>query len=351
MLIFYLAVFLIPMLVIRKRKKEDKNILDPYSTTCLKGLICLYVMLHNIGLDYEGNSEIMELVCEHTGGIGVGIFFFLSAFGIFRSYQAKGNKYLGRLILVHSLKLFLIATFINILTYLVYFKGQFEPLDLFLRIFNLDVFNDFNRMNRHGLYIPTIIGLYLIFALVFFICSKFKTSKKFLIAGFIVAFLSIAFRIGANIADKGGMYTREMPCFAIGCLYAMFYDKINAFFNKFFWPSFAILFIAFQLGFFLYEPIGAYASCLFIILVSQRITYNNKILHFLGKICIYLYLFVHFSQITMQPFINNQYWWTLTNVGLILLLSLLLYLVEHLITKGIKLIKERKNKKTKSSLV
>lgn len=77
---------------------------------------------------------------------------------------------------------------------------------------------------------------------------------------YIITFLSIAFRVGANIADKGGMYTREMPCFAIGCLYAMFYDNINAFFNKFFWPSFIVLFITFQLGFFLYEPIGAYAS-------------------------------------------------------------------------------------------
>ena len=111
--------------------------------------------------------------------------------------------------------------------YFVYHQGQFETTDLFLRLFNLDLFNDFNRMNRHGWYIPTIIGMYLIFALVFFWCSKLKTDKKFLIAGFIMAFLAIAFRIGALIADKGGMYTREMPCFAIGCIYAMYYDKIN----------------------------------------------------------------------------------------------------------------------------
>ena len=55
-------------------------------------------MLHNIGLDYEGNTPIMELICEHTGGIGVGIFFFLSAYGITRSYQKNGNKYLLKLI-------------------------------------------------------------------------------------------------------------------------------------------------------------------------------------------------------------------------------------------------------------
>ena len=105
--------------------------------------------------------------------------------------------------------------------YFVYHQGQFETTDLLFRLFNLDVFNNFNRMNRHGWYISTIIGMYLIFALVYYLCSKLKTDKKFYIAGFIMVFLSVGFRIGAIIADNGGMYTREMPCFAIGCIYAM----------------------------------------------------------------------------------------------------------------------------------
>ena len=77
MIYFYLVLLLVPMCIIRKRKVEDGLIMDAYSTTCLKGLICIYVMLHNIGLDYEANHPIVELICEHTGGIGVGIFFFL----------------------------------------------------------------------------------------------------------------------------------------------------------------------------------------------------------------------------------------------------------------------------------
>ena len=339
MLIFYLSVFLIPMITIKKRTKEDSPIMNSYATTCLKGLMCLYVMLHNIGLDYDGNSKIIKIVCEHTGGIGVGIFFFLSAFGIIRSYQVKGNNYLAKLLFVHCVKLFLISVCINTLIYLVYYKGQFETTDLILRIFNLDVFNDFNRMNRHGWYIPTILGLYLIFVIVYFVCSKLKTNKRFYIAGFLLAFISIAFRLGAIIADKGGMYTREIPCFAIGCIYAMYYEKINYLLNKYFWQGFIILFISFQLGFFLYEPIGAYSSCFLIILLSQRITYENSVMYFLGKICIYIYLFVHFTQLGLQMFRYNQYWWTFTNAGLILLLSLLMYLAEYLITICIKKIR------------
>ena len=316
--------------------------MDSYSTTCLKGLICIYVLLHNIGLDYEGNTPIVEAICEHTGGIGVGIFFFLSAFGIIRSYKSKGNKFLLKLIFVNCIKLFLISFVINLLIYLVYHQGQFETTDLLLRLFNLDVFNDFNRMNRHGWYIPTIIGMYLIFALVFYLCSKLKSEKKFYIAGFILAFISIAFRLGAIIADKGGMYTREMPCFAIGCIYAMYYDKINKLFNKYFLQGLILLVIAVIIGLLFSEPVGAYGACLLIILLSQRITYKNQVTHFLGKICIYLYLFVHFTQMGLQQFRENQYWWTLTNLGSVLILSLLLYFIFYLISKAFNKIKNHR---------
>lgn len=334
------------MLAIKKRG-EGEEILNSKSTTCLKGVLCLYVLLHNLGLDYEGNSAAMELICEHTGGVGVGVFFFLSAFGIIRSYQSKGNKYLGKLLLQNVLKLYLVSVLINVVTYFVFFEGAFETGDLLCRIFNLDVFNDFNRMNRHGWYISTIIGMYIIFAVVYFICSKLKTEKKFIIACFVLAFIAIAFRLGAQIADKGGMYTRELPCFAIGVVYATFYSKINEFFNKNFILSLVALIVAFVLGFIFFEPIASYAACLIIVCLSQRITYHSSVTYFLGKICLGVYLTLHFSSLVMQPFITNQYWWVITNSGLILLLSLAVHALTYSVDFIVKKIKECKNKKVK----
>lgn len=324
MLIFYLIVLILPFLVVRKRNSESE-IMDSKSTTCLKGVLCLYVLLHNLGLDYSGNSQAMELICEHTGGVGVGVFFFLSAFGIIRSYQKKGNKYIGKLLLQNVLKLYLVSVLINVVTYFVFFQGGFETKDLLLRIFNLDVFNNFARMNRHGWYISTIIAMYIIFALVYFICSKLKTEKRFIIACFILAFIAIGFRVGARIADNGGMYTRELPCFAIGVIYATYYDKINLLFNKHFVLSLIALIVSFVLGFIFFEPIAAYAACLITICVSQKISYYSNVTFFLGKICLGVYLTLHFSSLVMQPFIENQYWWVITNAGLILLLSLLIH--------------------------
>ena len=107
-------------------------------------------------------------------------------------------------------------------------------------------------MNRHGWYIASIITMYLVFALVYFVCSKLKTEKRFMIAGIVLAFLAIAFRLTAIIADEGRMYTRELPTFAIGCIYATFYQKINEWAKKFFWAGLFICIPLFILGFIIF---------------------------------------------------------------------------------------------------
>ena len=336
MIIFFILLLTLPLFAIKKRTENSGEILNSYSTTCIKGVLCLFVAFHNLGLDYKGNSQIMELICEHAGGVGVGLFFFLSAFGIIRSYQKKGNNYLLRLIFIHVLKIYLISVAINLLIYLVYFKGGLTKTDLLLKLFNLDLFNDFNRMNRHGWYIPTIIAMYLIFALVYFVCSKLKTPNKFIIAGIIVSVIAVGLRITAQIADKGGMYTREITAFATGAIYATFYDKFNEFFKKYFTPAFIICFIAFWVGFFLFEPVATHAAALLIIILSQKITYESKVTFFLGKICLGVYLFLYFSTLTLQTFVNNPYLWMLLNTAFILELSVILYGITYFIESIIK---------------
>jgi len=350
MLLFFILLLAVPCLAIRKREVLDGEILNSKSTTCIKGVLCLFVMFHNLGLDYKGNSSTMELICEHAGGVGVGLFFFLSAFGIVRSYQKNGNRYLLKLLLVNVVKLYVVSVFINLLTYFIFFEGAFENRDLLLRIFNLDVFNDFNRMNRHGWYISTIIGMYIIFAAVYYLCSKLKTQNRFIIAGIILSLIAVGFRVGAQIADKGGMYTRELPTFAIGVLYATYYEKINAIFKKYFWQIFVVSMLGFWVGFFTLEFISTYSAALLIIVLSQRITYYSRVTHFLGKICLGVYLFLHFSSLALQPYLSNPYWWMLLNAGFILELSVILYGIEIIIRKAISFIasavKERAVKKS-----
>ena len=338
MYIFFALILFLPMLALKPRQDENERILDSKSTTCIKGILCIYVMLHNLGLDLE-NDVLKELVCEHAGGVGVGLFFFLSAFGIIRSYQARGNRYLLKLLLVHIPKMWAVAVFINAITYLSFQQGAYEPLDMWLRILNFDIFNNFNRINRHGWYIASIIALYIIFAIVYFISSKLTTEKRFVIAGITMALISIGFRVAAIIADNGGMYTREMPAFAIGCIYATFYEKINAIATKYFKLGMLISIVAFVGGFLFFEPIATYAAALIIILVSQKFTYYSGVTFFLGKICLGVYLFLHYSSIVLNGFLNNEYLWVLTNAGFIIEAAVMIYAVQYAIEFALSRIK------------
>ena len=303
-------------------------------------------MFHNLGLDYFKEGP-MRLIAERAGGIGVGIFFFLSAFGIVRAYQAKGNKFLLKLIFINSLKLWLIAVCINSLTYLVYFQGAFETKDAVLRILNLDLFNHFNRMNRHGWFIATIIALYLIFSLIYFICSKLKTNKKLVIAGIIMALVPVGCFVATSITNEGGMYTREILAFSVGILYATFYDKANYILKKGFWIALPISFVAMVVGFIVFEPVSTIAACIFLMTVAQKFTWKNKVTYFLGKICIGVYLFLHFSTLTLQYYVNNEALWLLVNAWFILSLAMFLYIIVTIIEKGVGIIRNEITKTNK----
>ena len=338
MYIFFALILFLPMLALRRRTDSDTHVLDSKSTTCIKGILCIYVMLHNLGLDLP-NDRLKETICEHAGGVGVGLFFFLSAYGIIRAYQARGNRYLGHLLLVHIPKMWVVAVFINTITYFKFMRGEFEPLDMWLRILNLDLFNGMRGINRHGWYIASIIALYVIFAAVYFICSKLKTEKKFIIAACIMVFVVIGFRAAAVLTNYGRLYTRELPTFAIGCLYATFYDKINAFARKHFKLGMILSVPAFVIGFLLSEPVASYAAAIIIILVSQKYTYYSKVTHFLGKICLGVYLFLHYSSFTLIYFIYQEYLWVLLNAGFILEVAVAIYAAQYAIDYAVRRVK------------
>ena len=335
-LIFFLLAFILPFLFIKKRSEESENVLDKSVSSYIKGILCIFVMLHNLGLDYlhenfprpySGGLWIADSITESTGGIAVGVFFFLSAYGLLVSYQKYGNDFLKKLLFKNAVKLYLVAVFINFLEWIFFFRNSFETKDAVLRILNLDLFNDFNRMNRHGWFIASLLALYLIFAVVFFICSKLKTEKKLYIAGFIVIGITLSLKILSMVFSKGGMYTRELPCFAIGIFYGLFYKQLNNYAKKLFIPLIILGVIVYWVGMFFYEPVGAWALCVLIVTVLQKYTFQNKIIEKTGRICLGIYLFLHLSTlIYWNVFLDNVWLWVIVNACTILAFTLALEL-------------------------
>lgn len=93
--------------------------------------------------------------------------------------------------------------------------------------------------------------------------------------------------------------------------------------------------IAFTVGFLTVEPMATYSAVLIIILMSQKFTYYSGVTFFLGKICIGVYLFLHYSSIVLEDFLSHEYLWVLLNAGYILLVAVMIYAVQYAIDKVI----------------
>ena len=332
---FFLITIMFTFFSLRKRK-ENETILDKASTTALKGILCIFIMLHNLRLDYQGNNELSRIIADHSGTVAVSMFFFLSGYGLLTAYKAKGPKFLLKLIFHNCLKLYLVAVFINLIEYLFFFRGAFKTKDLLLRIFNLDLFNNFQRMNRHGWFIAVILGLYVLFALAFFIMSRFKFKQNILVATLIVVTVVVGLKIWSKIADEGGMYTKGLPCFALGLLYAYFYTFVNKICTKGRVPISLTCLVFSGLSFFLlWGTLAGYLMNLFIICLSTKYRYDNKITSFLGHISLGVYLWLHFSTLSLQPLVTNAIYWVVGNALLILLLATSMHGIIRVTEKGI----------------
>ena len=357
LLIFVLLAYLLFSITFKRKDNDnDIEVLDHKSTTCIKGMLSIFVLIHNLGLDYlqtlspdgdfTGKLWIVKRVVEYIGGIAVGVFFFLSAYGILTSYKKNGNKFLIKLFFKNTIKLWLIAVSINLLEYLAFFKNAFERKDAILRILNLDLFNHYNRMNRHGWFIATLLALYIVFIIIYFLSSLLKTEKKLKIASYIMASVPIGFFVFTLIKDNGGMYSREVWCFSLGIIYGLYKEKINVFLKKHYNLFFILSIVAYFIGLILQEETASGALCLFFVMASFKYDFKSPVSLFIGKISLGIYLFLHFSTIVLSSaFQTNVWYWMLINSGFIFMLSVILYFVVLVIEKLIsKIINFKENK-------
>ena len=87
--------------------------------------------------------------------------------------------------------------------------------------------------------------------------------------------------------------------------------------------------LPFVIGFLLFEPIATYAAACIIIFVSQRFTYYSKVTFFLGKICLGVYLFLHYASFTLIIYLYREYLWVLLNAGFIIEAATMIYAAQY----------------------
>ena len=305
---------------IRKKGEYNDEAWSMTQSNALKAVAALMIILHHMVQSITRYGEIKKGPITMWNSFGIlftSIFFFFSGYGLYKSYKTKENylegflaKRLPRIILP-----FLVTNIIYIVTLSV--DRISEVRHIFTSIFG------FTLINTNAWFIVELIILYVVFYLCF---KKYKTESrafaKLLIFTFF--FIIMCLLLGHdNTSINGHWFMGEWwynttLIFMMGMYFARFEEKIKGFMRRFF-PILLPLSIVLLVGWFILEEnvIGTFGYyqewkyhpgylekalslvtqiilcvlfMLVILLLNMKVHFKNKVLKFLGRISLEVYL-------------------------------------------------------------
>ena len=337
-LILY-AILIALFLMFSRKKETQTSFFTKNDTTIIKGFSALIVLLHHLGLNFDiGNTYDIFNSSAKAGGVAVGIFFMLSAYGILKSYN-NNPTYYKKILFVKIPSLYAFQVAINALYYFIFYAtSNLSKLEIFIRIFNLDMFCHFDRINGYSWFITTILCLYLLFALLLMLAqllkNKIKHNKLFIGVGstIIVSLWVFIVKFAPTLTD---LYYRSVFCFSLGAWLCLYEKQLLSFLQpkkNFIWAtaiSACLLIFSF---FLLYERHIAIATCLLMAILSSKITLgNNQLFIFLGNISLEIYLLqlIFFNKIDF----DSELLAGITIIGSTIVLSYMVHLIYTYIKK------------------
>lgn len=292
-MIIFFALTLFAMFYNLKKKQPTEEVdLSKNNSLFLKAVCAICVIFHHIGQKF-GYLGVMKNFNTSLGGVAVGIFFFLSAYGLVLQYKKRGNAYLKKLLFVNIPKLYGIFVGVNVIYYFAFFNNSAQTGGFGSAILQILGFDWGNRPCTYSWFIYTIFVMYLAFVVVYFLCS-FSKNKN--LAPIIMSVLPVLFLIVFNIYCKvtGAnmiIYIRRVEFFSIGILYGTFKSKIDQFLLK--WQRWILLFSVLLYAVFLkwyVEEALTLIACVCSLILCNNFTFSNKVMLFIGKISLWIYL-------------------------------------------------------------
>ena len=274
---------------------RQDNPLDAKTTTCLKGIFAIAVVLHHFAYHFPPVETIpfFEIVFGRVGAVAVGVFFMLSAFGITRSYLKRKDGYLKSMIRNKIPALYFVFVFINIF-YLIERLAMgvnFSFVEAIVSVLGFSI----PSLGRDVWFIITILALYLLFVLVL-VCTRKLKNRNNVSLGIMTAISFFLIFMSFIISPtEPFIFVRAILCFPLGMAYALFYKEINQILNRF-WIlilSLASLVICTDCAFgYLDEQLRSILACVFVITLVYKVNIKTRASYFLGVISLEIY-FIH----------------------------------------------------------
>ena len=308
----------------KAKKGEFNEEWNSFSQTkAIQGLMALCIVCHHTAQQTcvtwlaSGNIVNGLNVFSDTGFLFVGVFFFWSGYGLFKSFKSK-QKYLSRFVskrIVPVLVPYVIVCFLFTLERIFVFK---EKMPLWFKITN---FTGITIGYYFGWYIQAIVVFYLVFYFAFKYSRYDFDAILYVFAGVLLWVVAGLIIDHNDYFMRGQWWYNSTMLFPFGVLFAKNESKIIEFLKKRFKilvPSSIILFfLSFFFSRFM-ESIGGYygemmgfpfskkilyrvltltpqllAAVMFtliLLLICMKAKFHNKVLDFLGSHTLEIYL-------------------------------------------------------------
>ena len=221
MIIFVSILILIIGSSIAKTGEFFEDNFNVKQTNALKGLCAIYVIFHHL-CTYFADVYPSFLFFEAVGFLMVGMFFFISGYGLMFGVKNKANYLKG--FFTKRLLTILVPYYIIDLFYIYAknFVGALNIKYIFLSLFGY-----------HLWYVMAIIIMYI----GFYLCFKlFKQKGIIVMTVYTTLYIVVLYVLNRfyGLADFGLWWYNSIPCFVLGMWYCNYKDTVNEFFKEHF---------------------------------------------------------------------------------------------------------------------
>ncbi|MBQ0003008.1 MAG: acyltransferase [Treponema sp.] len=344
----------IPGIKIARKNNFNEDYFSFETTSCLKGILAFCVIFHHVSQKAAFHATGSMSFFEHIGFVFVGIFFFCSGYGLYKSFITKEN-YLDGFLKKRVLPL-VISYYIMIAFYAVYYlitKPGFSVSEWICKLSGLTM------INSQAWFVYVIVIMYLAF---YFIFKNEKLRENGIALMLLVAIgQGLVYIIGnhfpwylgeSNWYKAPGAFSNVSwwmrPCallfsgewwvestwaFVFGIWYCKNEEKILAYLKKnylvnfivftavFILATFATLHFIWDVGFWSdmggdlgtgkkaagYILLNLYCvyTCFYLALIMLKVRVNNKFYAFFGKMSLEIYLVQEIFLFTFNPLIQK----------------------------------------------
>lgn len=314
-LIYITLLLLVIMSLVKLRHSDSCSSVKPFdvnATLPIRGILAMLIVAYHLGQKYGASPMYLFTACS---GPVVSTFFFISGYGLIKSYQKKGKRYLDHFLsnrLNKILPLFLLLTGIFIIFPLNPEVTTKEALLAFL-------YGETALPNSW--FIIAIVYFYI----AFYWSCKFSRSALGLIRNIAIATI---FYFALTIAlNFGGWWYSACPSFLFGILIATYEYKYLRLLTKYsvatigLYIALVVASIVFQSHYFSYIPQNALIGRIAfftLVPISVMISVNamgmvsNRFLRYLGNLSLDIYL-IHGIFITLL--VQRGYSWLPSTVA------------------------------------